>query len=103
MDAQELTHSSYLVSPENAEDGNKSKGDKSYDGEVSPMELSSFEQQMGLEMVSGFSLFVRVTTTSTLAIGSHTLVHLSLKHLAYTRNMSNISRKGQLHVWTYNV
>ena len=53
MDAQDLTCSVYLVSPENAEDGNISKGEKSHDGEVSPKELSYFEQQIGLEMVSG--------------------------------------------------
>ena len=58
MDAQELTCSVYLVSPGNAEDGIKSKGDKSHDGEDSPKELSYFEQQIGLEMVSGFCLFV---------------------------------------------
>ena len=46
MDAQELTCSFYLVSPENAEDGNKSKGDKSHDGKVS--------RQMALGMVSRF-------------------------------------------------
>ena len=46
MDAQELTCSFYLVSPENVEDGNKSKGDKSHDGKVS--------RQMALGMVSGF-------------------------------------------------
>ena len=48
-------------------------------------------------------LFVRVTTSSTLAIGSHSLVDLSLKHLAYTRNTSNNARKDQLNVWTNNV
>ena len=53
MDAQELTCSFYLVSPENAEDGNKSKGDKSDDGEVSPKEFLRFERQMALGMVSG--------------------------------------------------
>ena len=55
MDAQELTCSFYLVSPENAEVGNKSKGDKSHDDEVSP---SCFQRQMGLGIVSGFCLFV---------------------------------------------
>ena len=82
MDAQELTCSFYLVSPEYAEDGNKSKGDKSHDGEVSPKELTRFERQMALGMVSGFlkiSLFVRVTITSTLGIRRHALVDLSLK------------------------
>ena len=72
MDAQELTCSFYPVSPENAEDGNKSKGDKSHDGDVSPTEPSCFERQMGLGMVNGFCLFVRVTTTSTIGISSHT-------------------------------
>ena len=100
MECQEWTCSVCLVSPENEEDGNISKGDKSHDSEVSPKELSYFEQQIGLEMVSGFCLFVRVTTTATLAISSHTLVDLSLKHLAYTYNMSNIARKDQLNVWT---
>ena len=58
MDAQELNSSFYLVSPENDEDGNESKGDKSHDGEVSPKELTRFERQMALEMVSGFNMFV---------------------------------------------
>ena len=58
MDAQELNSSFYLVSPENAEDGNESKGDKSHDGEVSPKELTLFERQMALGMVSGFNMFV---------------------------------------------
>ena len=53
MDAQELTCSFYLVSPENAEDGNKSKGNKSHDGEVSPKEFTRFERQMAVGMVSG--------------------------------------------------
>ena len=102
MDDQEFTCSFYLVSPENAEDGTKSQGDKSHDGEVSLKDPSCFERKMALGMVSDFCLFVRVTTTSTLAINisSHTLVHLSLKHLTYPRNTSIIARKDQLNVWT---
>ena len=82
MYVQELNCSFHLVSPENEEDGNKSKGDKSHDGEVSPKELTRFEGQMALGMVSGFlkiCLFVRITITSTLGIRSHALVDLSLK------------------------
>ena len=70
MDAQKLTCSFYLVSPENAEDENKNKGHKSHDGEVSPKEFPLFEQQLALGMVSG--LFFFITTTSTLTISSHT-------------------------------
>ena len=58
MDAQELTCSFYLVSPENAEDGTKSKGDKSHDGEVLQKDPSCFERKMALGMVSDLCLFV---------------------------------------------
>ena len=58
MDAQEMNCSFYLVSPENTDDGNESRGNKSHDGEVSPKELTRFERQMALAMVSGFNMFV---------------------------------------------
>ena len=79
IDSQELTCSFYLVSPENAEDGNKSKGDNSHDGEVLPKEFTCFEQQMALGMVSGLFLFLFLFCflsyhhfTSTLTISSNT-------------------------------
>ena len=78
MHAEELSCSVYIVSRENAEDGNESKGDKSHYGEVSPKVLTHFTRQVTLGMVSGFGLFVRVTTTSTLGISSLSYVPYEL-------------------------